>query len=408
MSAIAMSMPNSQETLTLEWLQAALQDTTISSFEVTSSRLFETTSKLYVTLAYSGDAHEGKPTHILLKGGFNPAMFAVPGYKPILLRVYTREVDLFTKFASTLPTEGDAAVVLQVPKVYWAGADADNAILAMEDLAHAGFAFGDPTTTYGLAAVHSGLEQLASLHAKTWGWTTVEGDANVKASESVPSAASLAWLEPNIYDVTMRGLLGMWDEVILGADRPALPAILKDSRERTSLALENYFVTRNPRFRCLVHGDPHSGNTYLKGDNVRFLDWQIAHIGTAFHDVAYFVVSMLTVEERRTHELAMLDYYLAALARHGGPVLSRENDPDVMTEYRKALMTGLGWVLTPHSMQAKARVEAMVERYAAAIVDHKTIELLTEGNTKETTAVKNDKASASVQVGEVAKEQTTA
>ncbi|CAK7212675.1 hypothetical protein SBRCBS47491_001547 [Sporothrix bragantina] len=395
------AMPNSTETLTLEWLQTVLQDTTISAFEVTSSRLFETTSKLYVTLSYSGDAAaEGKPTHILLKGGFNPAMFAVPGYKPILLRAYTREVDVFSKFVPTLAKD----TVLQVPKVYWTGADEDNAILAMQDLANAGFVFGDPTRTYSPAAVHSGIEQLAALHAQTWGWTTVEGDVK----EGAPSAASLAWLEPNIYDVTMRGLLGMWDELILGEDRPVLPAILKDSRERTSKALENYFASRNPRFRCLVHGDPHSGNTYLKNVDtenveVRFLDWQIAHIGTAFHDLAYFMVSMLTVEERRTHELAVLDTYLAALARHGGPTLSRE-DPEVMTEYRKAMMTGLGWVLTPHSMQAKARVAAMVERYAAAIVDHKTIELLTE----TTTTTESAKGSASVQVNEVANENISA
>ncbi|CAK7218033.1 hypothetical protein SEUCBS140593_003406 [Sporothrix eucalyptigena] len=383
MSADAMNMPNSPETVTLGWLQAIFKDSTISSFEITNSRLFETTSKLYVTLSYgeNAEASANKPKYILLKGGFNPAMFAVPGYKPILLRAYTREVDMFTKFVPTLPKD----TVLQVPKVYWAGANSDQAILAMEDLSSAGFVFGDPTRTYSLAAVSSGIEQLAALHAQTWGWSTAEGDN--ESSSTLPSASALAWLEPNIYDVTMRGLLGMWDELILGAERPQLPGILKDSRERTSLALETYFASRNPRFRCLVHGDPHSGNTYLKGvdsdkEEVRFLDWQIVHIGTAFHDLAYFMVSMLTVEERRTHEQAILDQYLAALARHGGPQLSRD-DPEIMTEYRKAMMTGLGWVLTPHSMQAKERVAAMVERYAAAIVDHKTIELLTtEGSTE--------------------------
>lgn len=383
-TAAAMTMPNSPEEVTLGWLQAVFNDPAISAFTITDTRLFETTSKLYVTLSYSGDevANATKPKYVLLKGGFSPVMFATPGYKPLLLRAYTREVDVFTKFVSTLSPKEDTT--LKVPKVYWAGATPDQAILAMEDLSRAGFTFGDPTRTYGLGAVKAGVEQLAALHAQTWGWSTSEGApaAAAAAASSVtpPSAASLSWLEPNIYDVTMGGLFGMWDELIHGADRPPLPAILRDSRERTKLALETYFATRNPRFRCLVHGDPHSGNTYLgaEGDDVRFLDWQIAHIGTAFHDVTYFVVSMLTIEERRTHELAVLDHYLAALARHGGPTLSRSDDPEVFIEYRKALITGLGWVLTPHSMQAKARVAAMVERYAAAIVDHQTIELLTE------------------------------
>lgn len=398
MSIDTFKMPLSTEDLSLEWLQAVFKDSSISGYEVTDARLFETTSKLYVTLSYEGDS-TGKPTKVLLKGGFSPVMFATPGYKPILIRAYTREVDMFSKFVPTLPADA----VLQVPKVYWAGANDDNAILAMEDLAAAGYTFGDPTRTYSLEAVYSGVEQLAVLHAKTWGWST-------KAAES-DKAAEVAWLEPNIYDVTMRGLLGMWDELILGADRPPLPPILKDSRERTSRALETYFASRNPRFRCLVHGDPHSGNTYLKDDNkdVRFLDWQIAHVGTAFHDLAYFLVSMLTVDERREHEPAVLDKYLEALARNGGPTLTRE-DPEVMIEYRKAVLTGLGWVLTPHSMQAKARVAAMVERYAAAIVDHKTIELLTEiadAEDKKTAVAStaNDaKASVSVGVAEVSGE----
>ncbi|KIH87517.1 hypothetical protein SPBR_05108 [Sporothrix brasiliensis 5110] len=48
--------------------------------------------------------------------------------------------------------------------------------------------------------------------------------------------------------------------------------------------------------------------TPLRGDDkeVLFLDWQVAHIGTAFHDLAYFVVSMLTVDERRTHGMVVL------------------------------------------------------------------------------------------------------
>ena len=194
MSVDALTMPNSPEEVTLGWLQVVFSDPSISGFAITDARLFETTSKLYVTLSYDGDSTD-KPQRVLLKGGFSPVMFATPGYKPILIRAYTREVDMFTKFVPTLSAE----TVLQVPKVYWAGANDDNAILAMEDLAAAEFTFGDPTRTYSFEAVHSGVEQLAALHAKTWGWSTKEGESS--------SAASLSWLEPNIYDVTMRGLL---------------------------------------------------------------------------------------------------------------------------------------------------------------------------------------------------------
>jgi hypothetical protein len=233
----------------------------------------------------------------------------------------------------------------------------------MEDLVHSGHAFGDPTQNYSVAACRRGVEQLAALHASTWNWNEKDH----------------AWLAAvPMYDTTMRGLLAMWDEQVLGEGRPPLPGVIKNDRERTARALEAYFATRNPRFRSLLHGDPHSGNTYHPvGDetDVRFLDWQIVHVGSVFHDVAYFVVGMLSVEDRRRHEWEVVEHYLKALAEYGGPAFERD-DPEVRVEYRKAQMTGLGWILTPYAMQKKERVVAMVERYAAAIVEHKTIELL--------------------------------
>ncbi|KAK4236352.1 duf227 domain protein [Achaetomium macrosporum] len=357
-SNAALVMPNTAEEVTLGWLRSIFDDQTISSFTITQQRLFESASKLYITLSYDGGDTAGKPQHILLKGGFNPAMFAVPGYKELLVRVFTREVDFFTKFAATLPADSR----LRLPKVWWAAASPDQAILAMEDLASAGHAFGDPTRTYGVSSARRGVEQLAALHARTWGWTADEH----------------AWLQVPMYDTTMRGLLAMWDEQVLGEGRPPLPGIIRDDRERTARALEAYFATRNPRFRALLHGDPHSGNTYHPAadeTDMRFLDWQIVHVGSVFHDVAYFVGGLLTVDDRRAHEWDIVDHYLKALAECGGPAFSRD-DPEVRLEYRKAQMTGLGWVLTPYAMQKKERTMAMVERYAAAIVDHRTIELL--------------------------------
>lgn len=198
----ALAMPNAPEEVTLGWLQTIFADTTISSFTITQQRLFETSSKLYITLGYEADdgTNAAKPRHVLLKGGFNPAMFAVPGYKPLLLGAYTREVDVFTRYARTLPADSG----IHLPKVWWAAASPDQAILVMEDLDKAGFAFGDATRTYGLVSVMKGVEQLAALHARAWGWTP----------EDHP------WLAEPIYDNTMRGLLAMWDQLVLGEGRP--------------------------------------------------------------------------------------------------------------------------------------------------------------------------------------------
>ncbi|CAK7201212.1 hypothetical protein SEUCBS139899_003915 [Sporothrix eucalyptigena] len=368
------TMPLATEEITLGWLQNIFQNKHISSFDITRTCLDETTSKISMVLGYDDEKDDdnqkkdARPKHILLKGGFNPAMLAAPGYKQFLIGAYTREVDFYTRFIGSQAMADKLNGGLQVPKVYWADASPEQAILAFEDLAAAGYVFGDPTNTYSIAAVHMGLDQLAALHAATWGWDV--------ASPGSPNA----WLEHNVYDATFRAVINMWDDTKAADDRAPMATIIRDNRERTLRAVEAYLTTRSPRFRCLLHGDAHSGNIYMDTfdgpSKLRFLDWQIVHIGSAFHDVAYFIIAMLPVTKRRTHELALIDYYLAALARHGGPTIFRGKDPEVMVEYRKSAITGVGWMVTPHTMQNKERVVAMVERYTAAMEDHRTIDIL--------------------------------
>lgn len=130
------------------------------------------------------------------------------------------------------------------------------------------------------------------------------------------------------------------------------------------------------RFRCIVHGDPHIGNTFLTTEGKAepgFLDWQGLHIGSAFHDVAYFLAGTLKVEDRRENERELVGQYLEALHREGGPKFSTE---EVWKEYRMQQFHGIAWALAPPMMQSVENVCAMTLRHCAAIEDHKTMELL--------------------------------
>ncbi|KAH7161053.1 kinase-like domain-containing protein [Dactylonectria macrodidyma] len=344
-------LPTEPEQVTPTWLACVLE-LGVRSIELTNSVLNATASKLFVTITYEDDnAETARPTHVCLKGGFNPAMLAVEGYRDILITMYTREVNFFNLVAPKLTN-------MSLPKVWWSGADSQQGILVMDDLNHNGFTFGNPVEDWPLDRVITGVEQLAALHAGTWGM----------------SMAEHPWLTP-AYEHVMIGLTMMWDDQVLGADRPPFPDIIKN-RERTVAAMKKHYLTKNPKFICLLHGDPHTGNTYIdQAGNPRFLDWQTLHIGSAFHDFAYFVVGALSIENRRAHEVSILGHYLEALANFGGPPFTTR-DEDVVKEYHKSAMAGLGWVLTPYDMQTKERVIAMCERYSAAIVDHKAIELV--------------------------------
>ncbi|KAF5963233.1 putative aminoglycoside phosphotransferase protein [Fusarium bulbicola] len=345
-------LPTVPVQVTGRWLGKVLGQK-IKSLYMTHSVLNATASKLFFTIEYEDDGNEGdRPKHVCIKGGFNPDMLAAQGFRDLLIAAYTNEASFFSLVAPTLNH-------MSLTKVWWAGVGDEQGILVMEDLNEAGYTFGNPQHVWSVDQVKAGVEQLAALHASTWGY----------------SYQDYPWITAS-YEGMMMALTDMWDDQIHGADRPPCPNIIKASRDRTVNAIKKHFATKNPKFMSLIHGDPHTGNTYLdKAGNPRFLDWQTFHIGSPFHDLSYFIVGALSVEDRRAHEIPIIDHYLGALARFGGPCLSRK-DEDVMKEYSKATMAGMGWILTPYALQKKECVFPMCERYGAAIVDHKSIEIV--------------------------------
>lgn len=352
-------VPTAPEEITASWLSGIL-GLPVKSFTITSSIQNEATSKLFITLTYADgaavhDASRLRPDRLCLKGSFNPAKLATPGYTEVFKAVFMREVDVFDRLRPRLSHTG-----LRLPQVWGTARSTDpfQAMLAMEDLNQRGCTYGDPATALPVPLVTTAVEQLAALHAATWGF----------------ALADHPWLTRD-YPATILSLAVMWDDVVLGADRPHVPDVIR-GRDRTVAALKKHFAAASPRFQCVLHGDPHPGNVYIDAEGrPSFLDWQICHIGSAFHDVAYFIVGALSVADRRTHEMAILGHYLQTLAELGGPRLSQD-DEEVMQEYRRCMITGMGWVMTPYFMQRKERLVPMVERYCAAMVDHEVIELV--------------------------------
>jgi hypothetical protein len=86
------------------------------------------------------------------------------------------------------------------------------------------------------------------------------------------------------------------------------------------------------------------------------------------------MTTMLSVEDRRAHEMEILDHYLATLHRLGGPRFDRHSDPDVMVEYRRSFMTNVIWIVCPDGLQSKERVATFCERTVAAYDDHKVVD----------------------------------
>lgn len=258
-----------------------------------------------------------------------------------------------------------------LPPSWYAGIDPPppsgrgQGLVIMSDLRSLDFTFGDPLSPWPVERMRDGVTQLAALHGKTWG----------------ASLATYPWLagEPPIHSIMLQLMAptawaARFDDP---AARPPVPDYLVD-RMRVVAGFEALWRQNeaHARFRCVLHGDAHVGNTAVSPAGApRFLDMQAAFAGPAMHDVAYFIAGAQDIEARRQNERGLVAHYLAELERFGAPRFAVD-DVDVWDEYRKQHFHGFAWALAPPVMQGQDLVHAMSERYAAAIFDHQSLELI--------------------------------
>jgi hypothetical protein len=317
--------------------------------------LHGTASKLLCELTYEdGNDAASLPTRVCVKGGFNPALTRL---HPAMNAVYRREAEFFYHIAPTVP-------MMRLPPAWYCGSDTvtGQGIVVLDDLKAKGYRFGDPLEAWPVDRVRAGLDELATLHSKTWG----------------AKQDDFAWLKEGL---DLRGVIlsmlveSEWEKRFSDeAVKPPVPDHLTADRERIVRAYKTLWATTNPHHLCVTHGDAHVGNTFVTpAGEPGFLDWQGLHFNSFLHDVTYWIVGALTIEDRRANEVALFEHYLAALQKAGGPKLEKKA---VWDEYRKHHLHGFAWALTPPLMQPKEKVDAMTARHVAAILDHNSVELL--------------------------------
>jgi hypothetical protein len=341
-----LSLPIVPSDITVAWLSQVLNRKVTSV--VLDRTVPGTATKVFVTVTYDDDTSpHALPTQLCVKGGFDPNFIQM---MPWIVMIYQRECDFYNHVAPSLNN-------MSLPSCWWAGHNSTQGVLVMDNLAAQGCSFGNPAEAWSVSRVLAGVEQLAALHAKTW---------HIRDSD-------YPWLTSD-YDQAILTLMKTYENVVKGPDRPGIHDYLKN-QPRVTAVLEKHYALRNPRFRCLLHGDAHTGNTYLVNGAPRFLDWQMIHIGSAFHDLAYFVGAALTVEDRRANEWVIVQHYLRTLEKFGVEPLF-VSDAEVVNEYKKSFLAGVGWIMCPYEMQVKECVYPMALRYAAALDDHKVLELV--------------------------------
>jgi hypothetical protein len=153
-------LPSLPEDVTPTWLALVLSQE-VKTLEITKV-VHGTASKVFATITTGDDdaSDASRPSFLCIKGGFDPRIKA---QYPWIVNMHFREADFFSRVAPKLAH-------ISLPKAYWAGHDGTSqGIVIMDDLATQGCQFGDPARSWPVRQVLAGVEQLAALHAGTWG-----------------------------------------------------------------------------------------------------------------------------------------------------------------------------------------------------------------------------------------------
>jgi aminoglycoside phosphotransferase (APT) family kinase protein len=230
-------------------------------------------------------------------------------------------------------------------------------VIVMEDVTRRGGDPRDATRPMTVTQVENGVRQLAALHSAYWNL----GHA----------VAGLEWLQTREATEGWKQSLGPGLPVgrARAADILDGPIAERSNDELLGLCSRSLHSFGDGRL-TLLHADPHIGNTYvLPDDSVGFLDWQVCRRGSWAMDLAYFLVSALTISDRRAAENRLLGAYLDALQI---PRSERPSADEVRLRYDAAHAYGLVvWIVTHQSDRAQSPevCRALIERFGAAFID---------------------------------------
>ncbi|GAB6139297.1 phosphotransferase [Methylosoma difficile] len=162
---------------------------------------------------------------------------------------------------------------------------------------------GDALTVEQAALV---IEELAALHSKFWGKQRLQ--------------QHLYWLDGSIRRLEDQLGTALAVPLMQSGLRRAGPLVSEPLQQAALSYAKNrrqVMAYLNTETQTLVHHDCHPGNLYWQNGKPGFLDWQMVRTGEGVSDVAYFLATSLSPENRRTHEFDLLDLYAQSLGKQG-------------------------------------------------------------------------------------------
>ena len=278
---------------------------------------------------------------------------------PMAALAYSKEVafyaELGDRVAARTPSCRYAAVADGTPRF----------VLVLEDIAAA--TQGDQIAGCPVGHAEAAVVNLAGLHGPTW------GDESLAARPWLGGGDDAALMTGDFIAPVIAMAADGFEERFAGELTPAEADVLVASRE----LLPTWMFEKGERF-AVVHGDYRLDNLLFPDagpEGVAVVDWQTAAVGPPVRDLAYFLETSLTVEDRRATERDLVATYHRALADHGVTGYDLDSCWD---DYVDGLLHGpliilLGRLTATVTDRGDEMFRAMWQRSSAAIDDHGTI-----------------------------------
>lgn len=346
MQATGMRLPMTLDEVTPEWLGDALSvrfpGVRVAGAVRDAERAGTSTSARF-TLVWDRDGgHADLPDAVYVKGGFDPVM------RRRVWAALIQEARFYAELAADTP--------LNLPRVYFAGVDeeARQGVLILEDMTERPVRFGHATDYVSPDLAAAVLEGQAKLHARFW------NDQRLPAYRE--------WADPQRAYLRYLFRPKHWEAVQDRSYGDLLRTVLP-SPERALAWLERMWSLDDARPPTLLHGDCHGGNLFFEADgSPGFLDWQCTFPGAPGHDHAEFLLSSLTVEDRRANDRALIGQYRDVLVAHG--VADAPSAESLFDSYRVNIMHMMASsVMNPYDMQTQEVTDTTATRSLHAAID---------------------------------------
>ena len=232
------------------------------------------------------------------------------------------------------------------------------ATLVLKDITNIGFSLGSPGDALTFAQAALVVEQLADFHAHFWNkenitqtYSWLAGPVR-RLEDFLGSAMAVPLMK--------RGLHKAGNLVPLKLHAQAIHY----ARYRREAMC---FLAKAPQ--TLIHHDCHPGNLFWNQSKPCLLDWQLVRFGEGISDVAYFLATSLSTENRRLNEAELIALYAQCLIDKG---VVEVNTNLLMQRYRAHLIYPFEAMLVTLAIGGMMNVESnheLIRRTVAAVDD---------------------------------------